>query len=139
MIVIFAKDRKISSLAIRLFTWSRYHHCGALTSDGEHVIEATAKHGVIKTPLAEFNSRYRETRLAEIECDDAKAQRFLAVQISKKYDWLAVISIFFRLKYQRPNKWFCSELVAGACGAFRSNRGARITPEHLWAISKDLG
>ena len=134
MIVAFSRDYSISSFAIRLFTWSRWHHCGVVTKDGQHVIEASALKGVIKTPIEEFKKRYRVVKFAELPGD---GEEFSISQIGKKYDWLAIISIVLRLGLNRDDKWFCSELVATASGMFRGGRSSRVTPEHLWMISED--
>ena len=136
MKVIFVKHKSINALAIRFFTWSRYHHCGALFNG--LVYEATAFGGVVATPLNEFYDRYKNADFVvnDIECDDAKALQFLKNQLGKKYDWLSVFGIFFRAKVDDKNKWFCSELVGAASYIFRKDRLSRITPEHLWMISK---
>lgn len=138
MRLIFAKNRSIASYVIRLFTWSRWHHVGVISNDGKYVIESTSKDGVSKVSITDFNARYDVTRIAEINCDTDKAQSFLLSQLGKKYDWRAILSIVLHCNLSDKNKWFCSELVAAASGIFREERGARITPEHLWAISKDI-
>lgn len=136
MKVVFVKQHSIAAWAIRLFTWSRFHHCGAIFDNV--VYEATAWHGVVATPLDEFYDRYKNAEFifADVECDDHKAFQFLKNQLGKKYDWLSVFGIFFRAKVDDKNKWFCSELVAASSYIFREDRLSRITPEHLWMISK---
>ena len=67
-----------------LVTWSGCHHCGALTSDGKSVIEATTFGGVVKTPLADFLKRYKKTETVEITCNDREARVFLYDQVGKK-------------------------------------------------------
>ena len=137
MRVVFARDYSIASFTIRLFTWSRWHHCGVVTKDGQHVIEASALKGVIKTPIDEFKSRYRVVKFTKIPVRNNDSEKFLHDQLGKKYDWLAIISMVLRLGLNRDNKWFCSELVATASGMFRGGRSSRVTPEHLWMISED--
>ena len=51
---------------------------------------------------------------------------------------LAVGGIFFRGSWHDDNKWFCSELVGDLSGMFRRDRNMRVTPEHIWLISKDI-
>ena len=137
MRVIFAKDRRPISLLIRLVTWSRWHHCAAITPDNKFVIEAKGGVGVVRTPLAEFKSRYKHTAIAVIDCHDQVAFDFLNKQVSKDYDLKAIFGILFRTSWDHGDKWFCSELVAKASGKFRNERMSRVTPEHLWMISHD--
>lgn len=138
MIVAFAKNKSLVGYIIRFFTWSRWNHCGALTKDGKYVIEATASHGVTKTTVAEFKSRYSTVHFAKIACDADKAQSFLLSQIGKKYDWMAIAALVLRVDFDRNDKWYCFELVAAATQLFRTERGSRITGSDLWAISKDI-
>lgn len=137
MRVAFVRNRGVSSALIRLFTWSRYHHCGAVSLDGQFVIESTTKSGVVKTPIKEFIGRYSTVDFATIECDDKKAYEFLNKQIGKKYDYLAIFNLLFRLTRDDINKWICSELLGAASRRFRKGRTSRVTPEILWMISKD--
>lgn len=138
MIIIFAKNNGIPSLLIRLVTWSRWHHCGALTKDGKYVIEATALHGVVKTPINDFLKRYTKTSMVEIVCNKEQAERFLNDQIGKRYDFKSVIAILVRAKKKPDNYWYCFELIAAASNLFRENMVSRITGSDLWAISKDV-
>lgn len=132
----FARNYKPGSLAIRLFCWSRWSHV-AIVIDGKNVLEATAAKGVVVTPLPEFKSRYSKVEFATIPVTDINQALSLGrQQIGKKYDWLALIGIAFRLGWGRGNKWFCSELVAHCSGMYRQDRVGRVTPEHIWMISR---
>lgn len=137
MKVIFARSSNPIALLIRCVTWSRWHHCGAITSDGKHVIEAKGGIGVVKTDIDVFKSRYKRWEIAELECKNEKfAQEFLSNQLGKDYDLKAIFGILFRTGWDMPEQWFCSELVAHACGRFRHNKISRVTPEHIWMISQ---
>ena len=138
MRVIFATDNSIPSLLIRFFTWSRWHHCGVVTSDGKYVIEATFKHGVVKTPLTDFKARYKKTAIKNVPSIFSNWEDMAHKQLGKDYDIKAVIAIFFRGSWHDDNKWFCSELVGDLSGMFRRDRNMRVTPEHIWLISKDI-
>ena len=136
--VIYSRNWHPFSLLIRLFTWSRWSHCGVIMPDGT-VIESVGNIGVIATPLAEFQDRHTEFHIARIPCKDRHyAFRFLRQQLGKPYDLTAVISIALRRDWQETDSWFCSELVARATGLFRHDYIKRITPECLWRISEDL-
>lgn len=137
MKVVFARSNTVASLLIRLVTWSRWHHGGAVTQDGLYVIEARAKEGVVKTPINDFIKRYDKCEFAEIECDNKKAFEFLNAQLGKKYDWSAASGLLFKLMPNHENKWYCFELMAAASGVFRKERNSRVTADILWMISRD--
>lgn len=132
--VIYGRNNLPFSWLIRAFTWSRWSHCGIV--DGDNVIEATAKHGVKVTPIAEFKRRYRSFAIAELPCREQDPISVARQQIGKKYDWSAVFSLVLRTGWNSDDKWFCSELIAHCIGLFRSDRTGRVTPEELWKISK---
>jgi uncharacterized protein YycO len=134
--VIFGSNKKPGSLAIRLFCWSRFSHCG-LVIDNTHVIESLAFNGVVLTPIAEFTARYTKLARAEIPCENAKLAIELAhKELGKGYDYWAIPGILFRTGWGSKRKWFCSELLGYVSGLFRENRVNRITPEHIWMISR---
>lgn len=129
MEVIFARSSKPASLLIRLFTWSRWSHCGVI-HQGD-VIHATAFDGVIKQPLSEFKDRYKKH---EIRIMDGRSKRSLS-EVGKKYDWGGVFGHWFGL-WDSSKRWFCSELVAHCSNDFISDRINRVTPEDCYMISK---
>lgn len=134
--VIFARNKKPLSLLIRLFTWSRWSHCG--TIDGEFVIESKGGVGVVATPLDEFKSRYTDYALADLPvCDNVTDAKHRArAELGKPYDHTAIFGILFRTGWNSDDSWFCSEHVAHTSGIFRKERVGRITPEMIWSVSK---
>lgn len=136
MKVAFVRDNTLLSFLIRAFTWSRYHHCGAVTECGEYIIEASPFIGVAKTPIKVFEAKYKTIHYSNIPCDNKKAFDYLASRMGNKYDWLAVFGIVLKFMGQDRNKDYCSELLANASGVFRKERTSRITPEILWMITK---
>lgn len=135
--VIFGRNNLPFSWVIRLFTWSRWSHCGVIDSTGENVTEATAKRGVCVSTLSDFKQRYKKYAIVEMPvADDVDAHLLLNQEIGKAYDWLAIVSLVARRDWEHCNKWFCSELVAHCTGIFRRDRVGRITPEDLWRISR---
>jgi len=138
MKVIFARNHRIGSLLIRLFTVGNWSHVGILTPHG--VVETTWPRGVHLTPLKEFNARNSTTEVVDIGVpDELAAVRWLIAQLGKGYDWSAILGFMFRESWARPNRWFCSELLEGACiaGGRRRFREKlhRITPKHSWMVS----
>lgn len=138
--IVFTRERSLGSLAIRLFTASRWSHVALVTGDGT-VIDATAKHGVAERGWQDFlekASAYEVVTLAVAKPDDVVS--FARTQIGKRYDYLALLGFYFRSGWQNPNRWFCSELVAwsinrGYKPSFREKHVGRITPQHLWLLA----
>jgi hypothetical protein len=123
--VIFARSsRSIPSALIRLFTgMARWSHCGVI--DGDMVIEATALHGVVATPIEAFKARYSETETVAIECPNpGNGIRFLRDQLGKPYDWFGALGVPFRVSFRKPwydtGRWFCNHLAEG--GLFAAGR-----------------
>ena len=136
--VIYARNTDLSSFAIRLFTWSKWHHVGAVMPDGKTVIESRFHGGVVTTDIDDFKSRYKEYRVAYLPVLDRRDHfSFLRSQLGKNYDKTAIISLALRRDWQETDSWFCSELIAKASGIYRHDSIKRITPEDLWRISKD--
>lgn len=131
MQILFGRSLHPSSLLIRLFTRSRYSHV-AIVIDKGMVLEATAKDGVTLCLLSDFKRRYSQIEFATIDGDFEVGMK----QLGKKYDWLSVVGIFFRKNWNNNNRWFCSELIAECSDVFRRNRISRVTPEHIYMVSK---
>jgi uncharacterized protein YycO len=133
MKIIFGRNKRPVSLFIRLATWSRYSHVGIILEDGR-VLESTFSKGVHTTSLTEFTNRYSKVEEAYIEGTPHKALK----QLGKKYDWRGVLGILFRRKsWNDPAAWWCSELIAICVPFFRNTRLGRITPEHIFMVSKE--
>lgn len=134
--VIYCRNHKIGSWLIRFATIGKYSHCGVVI--GDEVIHSTST-GVHATPLEDFLQAYSTTTIVRIACpDDKAAEAFLEAQISKPYDFTALLGIFFHRNWQEDDSWFCSELVeaaltAGGCKRFRSDIH-RITPHESWIV-----
>lgn len=134
--VIFGRNHLPFSWLIRIFTWSRWSHCGIVV--GNMVFEATATKGVVITPIDDFIKRYNDHAFADVVVIDSVADAYdrLAVEVGKPYDFSAVFGILFRTGWDDSNKWFCSELVAKVVGTYRTDSLSRITPEMIWGNSK---
>lgn len=134
--VIFGRNHLPFSWLIRIFTWSRWSHCGIVV--GNMVFEATATKGVVITPIDDFIKRYNDHAFADVVVIDSVADAYdrLAVEVGKPYDFSAVFGILFRTGWDDNSKWFCSELVAKVVGTYRTDSLSRITPEMIWGNSK---
>lgn len=135
--LIYGRSNAIGSLAIRLFTFSRWSHVGIITADGNNVIEAVGFKGVVSTPLDEFKSRYTQWEVAEAPVIDLNECHIKArQQLGKGYDWSAFFGFVFRKRWNDQDKWICSELYAYCSGIVRKDRISGFKPEDCWKISK---
>lgn len=129
MNVIFSRSHTASSLLIRLMTWSRWSHCGVILNG--QVIHSTASKWVHSESLESFKRNCDSWEVAEMPGDASLALPL----IGKKYDWGGVFGHWFGA-WGDPERWFCSELVAYCSGMFRKGRSNRVTPEHIFMVSK---
>ena len=128
--VLFASNNKPASLAIKLFTLSKWSHCAIL--DGDFVIDATLATGVRRIPFKKWKAHYKSYEAKELPCDSRKEAILKARrQVGKKYDWLGIFSFVFHKDYEDKKKWFCSELVAYAMNIFEMNKLFLISPQFL--------
>ena len=133
--IIFARSNQIGSLAIRLFTWSRFSHVGII--DGDYVIEAVGFKGVIRTPIEEFKARYSYTEEAYFYCENVEHSLNLArAEIGRGYDWNAILGHIFRRRWDDTEAWVCSELYAHSSEMVRYDRVSSFTPEDCYKISR---
>lgn len=135
MRVILATDNSIPSIAIRTFTWADWHHGGVIINN--EVVEATAKKGVVKTPLKEFISRYNKYVIVEIPHIGDYQKRALD-QLGKKYDWGGIFHFVFRRDWSKEDKWFCFELIAFASGVYNVELLNKVTANHILMIAKEV-
>ena len=102
---------------IQLFTWSNVSHSAAFYPpiDGEfhQVIEAWRR-GVTRN---HWNTNHQKGTIIDvyrIPCNPEQAKAFyhgLEQELGKGYDFLGVFGFRIRMCIQRPNRWFCSELI----------------------------
>lgn len=132
-----AAHDKIGAM-IKALTLSQFSHC-AIEIDGQFW-EATFKKGVSVCDKADFRSRYPESEAIEIFGDEDAALTFLDAQLGAGYDFAALVAFPLRESWQSSEKWFCSELVAGAlvaAGSLKIDHDiSRITPRDIWLSYK---
>lgn len=133
--LVFTRRHHIGSLFLRAFLWSEWSHCAIV--DGDYVIEAAAGAGTRCRPLVDLlaeSSKYEFVDVPVRSPDAVLNQAYL--QIGAPYDWLGVVGIGVRRKWQENTRWFCSELIAYAFDSageslFRA-KPWRITPRDLY-------
>lgn len=133
--IVFCRRHHIGSALLRVALWSSWSHCALI--DGIDVIEATAFNGVRRRPLAKLLWESSEFTIVRIPTQDPDAVlRAAASQIGRRYDWLGLLGIGLRRKWQSDSAWFCSELIAWAFEAAGQPlvrlRAWRITPRDLY-------
>lgn len=107
--------RSVGSALIR--SWppaSRWSHCG-LVIDG-HVIEALAFAGVTRTPWAAFVARASAWQTVALACPRPQdGERWAMQTLGAGYDWLSVLSVPLRQRWDDGSRWECSGHVLEAC------------------------
>ena len=128
--VVFARNHRPLSYAIRIATVSLYSHCAIVLDNGD-ILEARGGFGVIITPREEFYDRYTEVvELWMPVLDKAAAMEFWHAQLGKDYDFgMAVGWLFRQHHWQDEESWSCSELMAAPAGIFPD--AYRITPQDI--------
>jgi uncharacterized protein YycO len=138
--LVFSSKRNIGSYIIRLFTWSSWSHVSYLDDEG-FITEAIGFEGVRRVPLSEVVKDYNKFAIVEFKnCSYKQKQEFeqyLFSQIGKGYDYLAVIGIGLKKKWQDKSRWECSELIGDTLkkaqiNIFRPEESLKITPQQLW-------
>lgn len=141
MLVIFGRNRKdkLSNLLAKL-GGSQWSHCAIIDRDGVTVIESIIPAGVVKTHIADFKARYTDTYIAQVPVKNSlDAYKLAKAQIGKPYDFRALFSMLGSREWEDPSAWVCSELVAHCMGIFRPEKISKVTVEHIWMVSNDIG
>lgn len=143
--LVFTKNNKLGSRAIRVVTWSEWSHVEILTDRGT-VIGANIPVGVVEVPLEERLSRCTEYAMARVPI--TPLQRvilfdWLRGQIGRPYDYVGLVSFFAKRDFNDDSSWFCSELVAAAfehaaSPLFRPGSTYRVTPQDIFMLPNEL-
>ena len=109
--VIYCRSRNPGALLIRAFDgMGQWSHCAGILAGGEHVVEATALHGVVITPLADVIRRSSEHTFVEREAPNkAAGDEWALSTVGAGYDWLGAAGVPWGRKWQSEGRWFCSE------------------------------
>lgn len=134
--ILVGRSLTLGGEIIRMFDNGVSHHWshGAVLLPGhQEVIDSRALHGVQRRDHQEFHLQYSRSRLVSFEVPNAAAgYLWLAQQVGKSYDYLAVLGRLARRGWQDDSRWHCWELVEGflaASGLHRwRDQPQRITP-----------
>ena len=138
--LLFSRTNSIESYAVRMMSWSRWSHVALV--HGDAIVEAVPGVGVRRTSFVEAIRDVSDARIVSLPgIDEERIFELMCSQIGKPYDWGAVFGIALHRDWQNDEKWFCSELIAWAFAKagdplFREEVIHRITPEHLWMVTK---
>ena len=120
MKVVMLGNWAFSAAIIRLFTFSRWHHCGVLV--GDYVIEPRPWYGVKYTHIDSYKKRGRWA-IIDIPLDDeGEAIIWLQNQVGKPYDYKALFRMVIHRDWEQDDKWYCSELVGYMMNRFRRDK-----------------
>jgi hypothetical protein len=146
MIVLFTKNKSISSKLIRLVTWSPWSHVAIVNETSieslhpeTDVIDSTFLGGGVKLrPLKDLLEQASEWAFVEVEVSRSRAWAAAVSQVGKPYDWAAIVGIYFHRRWEDTDKWFCNELVEwclAKAGKARFREDiSRLTPGHSWML-----
>lgn len=136
---IYCRTRTPVALLIRLGDGMRqWSHEAGILADGEHVVEATALHGVVLTPIAELMRRASEHLIVErTVADKASGDSWALSTLGAGYDWFGVVGKPLNRAWENDTRWFCSEHNTAwhaACGLRLFRPGTRgVGPNDTYA------
>ena len=110
--IVLVSDWKPASIAIRLFTLSRWSHVAIV--DGDHIIETTLLTGCVRIPKGEWQKKHKTVKYCDMPSnrttEDALA--YARSRVGNKYDWRGIFGLAVRRGgAQDPARDFCSELA----------------------------
>lgn len=141
MKLILCKSPTVGSALLRWYMGSRWSHSAIYDEDEGVVYDTTFWQGGCKSqPYFDFAKKYPDSReVSLLVVNKPEARAWLQSQIGKKYDWTALLGIYFRRDWQEEDSWFCSEMSEAFISLFdapRFNEQAhRITPYHQDIVS----
>lgn len=142
MKLLIASGNSISSILIKMFTFSKWSHT-AVMFDHLTVIDVTYRTGVRRITYEEFKSEYSDIYEVDVFLpNEAAALSFALNQLGKKYDYTAILGILFRnRRWESDENWFCSELSETVCvyGGKRRIRteASGVLPRESFAVLSD--
>jgi hypothetical protein len=133
--VVFGSNWKPASLFIKLFTWSRWCHCGIV--DGEYIIDTTLATGCRRILITEWVKHYSKYEVMDFPTESKegcieKARSF----VGTAYDRLGIFSYVFYRDFSDKTKFFCSELIAECMGI--KYKPWSISPAWMFKLGKSL-
>lgn len=131
MKILFCRSFTVGSLLIRLLTFSRWSHSALIRDDGMAIEATWPRVRMVKAEqiIAEHDAHAFGEIGARLD-----AWEFAERQVGKPYDLGGLWNFMTSRDWTEDSRWFCSELVAAACGGWRA--AGRVTPEMLWEASR---
>lgn len=127
MIILLSRSNHYKSKLIRLATKSQFSHAAIYDPELNLILEAQGGVGVVLTRPQDYAQRYSYTLAAYIPGDINKAYS----KLGAPFDEWGVWAINFKVGWQVPEKWFCSELIAYASDFIKDEYAHWVTPEFL--------
>lgn len=140
----FSTDDDLGAEAIRIFSRGWPSHVDAVLQDGT-LLGARLDGVRIRKPGYAAFARIERIELAVTAGEEAAFHAFLADQLGKPYDKLAIAAFPLERDWRDKDAWFCSELIAAAleqCGFFPkalANPANEIKPRDLLLLVSPWG
>lgn len=140
--LLFSRSHAVSSMGIRLATWSSFSHVDMVSSQ-DVLVGTTFMHGTVALPIGRRVDKASLLGLYRIDAPPKNEQRFkdfVWAQIGKPYDLGAIFGLPLRRNFQNTDRWFCSEQMAAA-GEHADiplvrKHSWRVTPQDLWESTR---
>jgi hypothetical protein len=137
--LIFARGHSLGSWLLRVLGNSRWSHVAVV--DGDHVIEARAWHGVVRTPMVEFLARCSAVERLDVECPNPGAGlEYARSRIGCGYAWRRLLALLLHVRLpHNDGAEYCADLAEDAIEAagrprIRPDRRHRLTVEHCYMV-----
>lgn len=136
----FVRHHDLPSFLIGTFQdgfWAT--HVETVMPDG-HYLGARFRGGVLSRPSNYDKGKIAREEFVSVNCSQLELDAyytFLNDQLNKPYDFTAILGMVTHRDWQKPDRWFCSELEAAgfcACGKFPAHLAInfdRITPRDV--------
>ena len=135
LVVVFGSNWKFFSVFIKLFTWSKWCHCGVV--DGEYIIDTTLLTGGRRILINEWVTHYRKYETLVFPVDDKEARlEYARSRVGLPYDKKGILSFIFNKDLDEKQKDFCSELVANTLGI--KYKAWSLSPQYLYRLGQCL-
>ena len=131
----------LGSIGIRILTLSKYSHIDYVSDlkddSGYNLMLGAIPDGGLIYRHQHENNFHALYEISEKELySKSTFLGYIESQIGSKYDFLAIVGFIFpKREWDKPNKWFCSEIIAAGfkkIGIAFEEKSSGITPDELY-------
>lgn len=135
----FGRNWKPISLGIQIKSACMWSHVVIVMPGDLEVAEARGGHGVIKTPIKDFEARYTSFAYRYIFCLDVEeAYRRIEASMGETYDNHAFFGFLFWAKWDNVKGKQCAELTGYAQQVHSPSFLSRLLPKDIWKVAHEF-